>query len=216
MSCPTLCNPMDCSPPGFSVCVIPQAGVGCHSLLQRIFPPQGSNTGLLHCSKFFYRLTHQAIFFFSKYDIKWLSYNISQDKHQSTIQGNWICGVVGNNSSSSWCTFPGYWKFTQTKPMQVSFVKQKFTRKQDLSKNHRHITYRNACIKEPWSEKFLSVYCKVNKWVRREYSQKSVLALSLPDSGASVLSERGRIMCPLIDREREAQRGSITCPRSHC
>ena len=63
-SCPTLCNPMDCSPPGFFVCVIPQAGVGCHSLLQRIFPPQGSNTGLLHCSKFFYCLTHKAIFFF--------------------------------------------------------------------------------------------------------------------------------------------------------
>ena len=107
-------------------------GVGCHSLLQRIFPTQGSNTGLLHCSKFFYCLTHQAIFFFPKYDIKWLSYNISQDKHQSTIQESWICGVVGNNSSSSLCTFPGYWKFTQTKPMQVSFVKQKFTRKQRI------------------------------------------------------------------------------------
>ena len=40
-SCPTLCNPMDCSPPGSSVQVNSpdkNSGVGCHSLLQRIFP----------------------------------------------------------------------------------------------------------------------------------------------------------------------------------
>ena len=42
-SCPTLCDPMDCSPwnfPGKST------GVGCHFLLQRTFPTQGSNLGL--------------------------------------------------------------------------------------------------------------------------------------------------------------------------
>ena len=51
-SCPTLCNPVDCSPPGSSVHGILQAriqGVGCHFLLQGIFPTQGSNPGLLHC-----------------------------------------------------------------------------------------------------------------------------------------------------------------------
>ena len=40
-SCLTLCNPMDCSPPGFSVHGILQArntGVGCHALLLEIFP----------------------------------------------------------------------------------------------------------------------------------------------------------------------------------
>ena len=41
-SCPTLCHPTDCSPPGSSVHGILQArkntGVGCHSLLQGIFP----------------------------------------------------------------------------------------------------------------------------------------------------------------------------------
>ena len=128
---------MDCSPPGFSVCVILQARI-----LEWVAIPfsrgasqhRDQNTGLLHCSKFFYRLNHQVVylFFFSKYDIKWLSYSISQDKHQSTNQKNWICGVVSNNSSSSLCTFPGYWKFTQTKPMQVAFVTQKFTRKQRI------------------------------------------------------------------------------------
>ena len=44
------CDPMDCSPPGSSVHGILQArtGMGCHFLLQGIFPTQESNLGLLH------------------------------------------------------------------------------------------------------------------------------------------------------------------------
>ena len=48
-SCPTLCNPMDYSLPGSSVhgeSPGKNTGVGCHSLLQGIFPTQGSNPGL--------------------------------------------------------------------------------------------------------------------------------------------------------------------------
>ena len=40
-SCPTLCDPVDCSLPGSSVHGILQArntGVGCHALLQGIVP----------------------------------------------------------------------------------------------------------------------------------------------------------------------------------
>ena len=51
-SCLTLCNPMDCSPPGSSVYVILQARIlewGLHSLLQGIFMTQVLNAGLLHC-----------------------------------------------------------------------------------------------------------------------------------------------------------------------
>ena len=33
-------------------------GVGCHSLLQGIFPTQGSNPGLLHCRRILYHLRH--------------------------------------------------------------------------------------------------------------------------------------------------------------
>ena len=51
-SCPTLCNPMDGSPPGSSVHIIPSqgknTGMGSHSLLQGIFLTQASNLGLLH------------------------------------------------------------------------------------------------------------------------------------------------------------------------
>ena len=49
--CPTLCNPMDCSLPGSFAHGILQARrlAGCHSLLQEIFPTQGSNRDILHC-----------------------------------------------------------------------------------------------------------------------------------------------------------------------
>ena len=41
-SCPTLCNPVDCSPPGSSVHAVSpgkNTGVGCHALLQGIYLP---------------------------------------------------------------------------------------------------------------------------------------------------------------------------------
>ena len=37
-------------------------GVGCHSLLQGIFPTQGWNPGLLHCRRILYHLSHQGMF----------------------------------------------------------------------------------------------------------------------------------------------------------
>ena len=61
-SCPTLCNPMDCSPPGSSVHGILQARV-----LKWVVIPfsrgspvrsQGSNPGLLHCRQILYHLRH--------------------------------------------------------------------------------------------------------------------------------------------------------------
>ena len=57
-SCPTLCDPMD-----YTVHRIFQArimGVGSHSLLQDIFPTQGSNPGLWHCRRIFYQLSHKG------------------------------------------------------------------------------------------------------------------------------------------------------------
>jgi len=59
-SCLTLCNPIDSSPPGFSVHVISQARIlVSHSRLQEIFLTQGSNPGLLHCRQILYHLSHQ-------------------------------------------------------------------------------------------------------------------------------------------------------------
>ena len=45
----TLCNLMDCSPARPWNSLGKNTGVGSHSLLQGIFPTQGSNPGLPHC-----------------------------------------------------------------------------------------------------------------------------------------------------------------------
>ena len=52
---PTLCDPMDHTVHG-----ILQARVGTPSLLQGIFPTQGSNPDLPHCRQILYRLSHQG------------------------------------------------------------------------------------------------------------------------------------------------------------
>ena len=49
--CLTLCTPMDCSPPGSFVHGVSPGkniGMGCHALLQGIFPTQRGNPGLPH------------------------------------------------------------------------------------------------------------------------------------------------------------------------
>ena len=56
-SCRTLCDPLDGSPwdsPGQNT------GVGSYSLLQGIFPSQGSHPGLPHCRWILYQLNHKG------------------------------------------------------------------------------------------------------------------------------------------------------------
>ena len=51
------------TPPGSSVpgdSPGKNTGVGCHALLQGIFPTQGSNPGLLYCRRILYCLNHQG------------------------------------------------------------------------------------------------------------------------------------------------------------
>ena len=55
-SCPTLCNPMDCSPSGSSIhghSPGKNTGVGCHALCMSM------NPGLQHCRRILYCLSHQ-------------------------------------------------------------------------------------------------------------------------------------------------------------
>ena len=57
--CPTLCDPMD----PMSLCPWDSpgenTGVGCHALLQEIFPTQGSNPVLLYYRQILYHLSYQ-------------------------------------------------------------------------------------------------------------------------------------------------------------
>ena len=69
-SCPTLCYPMDCCPPGYSLhrdSPGKNTGAGCHFLLQGIFPIQGSNPGLPHCRQTLYLLSHKGTLIANRY-----------------------------------------------------------------------------------------------------------------------------------------------------
>ena len=73
-SCLTLCDPIDCSPPGSSVhggSPGKDAGVGWHDLLQGAFPTQGSNPGLLRCRRILYHRSHQG----SPRILEWAAYS---------------------------------------------------------------------------------------------------------------------------------------------
>ena len=74
---PTLSEPVDCSPPGPSVhgnSLGKNTGVGCHALLQRIFPIQRSNPGLPHCRQILYHLSYQG----SPRILAWVAYPFSR------------------------------------------------------------------------------------------------------------------------------------------
>ena len=94
-SYPTLCNPMDCSPPGL---LCPwnspgqNTGVGSLSLLQGIFPTQGSNPGLLHCRWILYQLSHKG----SPRILEWVAYPFlqcifpTQESNRGLLHYRWI------------------------------------------------------------------------------------------------------------------------------
>ena len=74
-SCPTLQHHGLYSPwnsPGQNT------GVGSLSLLQRIFPTQGSNPGLLHCRRILYQLSHKG----SPKILVWVAYPFSSRSSQ--------------------------------------------------------------------------------------------------------------------------------------
>ena len=75
-TCLTLCAPMDCRPPGSSVhgdSPGQNTGVGSLSLLQGIFPTQGSNPGFPDWRWILYQLSHKK----SPRILEWVPYPFS-------------------------------------------------------------------------------------------------------------------------------------------
>ena len=100
-SCPTLGNAMDCSPPGSSLhgdSPGKNTAVGCHALLQGIFPTQGSNPGLLHWRWILYWLSHQG----SPRIPEWVAYPSCRGSSwpRNWTGVSWIAGRV----FTSWAT----------------------------------------------------------------------------------------------------------------
>ena len=84
-SCPTLCDPMDCSPPSSSIHADSpgkNTGVGCHALLQGISSTQGWNPGLPHGRQILYQLSHQG----SPRIQEWVAYPFSRELFNPGIE----------------------------------------------------------------------------------------------------------------------------------
>ena len=108
--CPTLCDPMDCSPPGSSAhgdSPGKNIGVGCHALFQGIFPTQESNPGLPHCKQILYHLSHQR----STRTLEWVAYPFSTG---SSWPRNWtrVSGIAGGFFTSR-ATREAYWYWVE-------------------------------------------------------------------------------------------------------
>ena len=97
-SCPSLCDPMDCSLAGSSIhgdSPGKNTGAGCCVLLWAIFPTQGSNPGIPHCRQVLYHLRHQG----SPRILEWVAYSFSRRSSPSRNQTTVSC-IVGRFSPS--------------------------------------------------------------------------------------------------------------------
>ena len=107
--CLALCGPMDCSPPGSSVCRDSpgkNAGVRCLALLQGIFPAQGTNPGLPHCRRMLYHPTHHG----SPRILEWVAYPFSRGSSQHR-NGTGISCIAGG-FFTQWATRKPPWGYT--------------------------------------------------------------------------------------------------------
>ena len=110
-SCPTLCNAMDYTVLGILQTRILEWVVFSLSLLQGIFPTQGSNPGLLHWRRILYQLSHRG----SPRILEWVAYPFSSGSSQprsriglSCLAGrlfaNWAIreGMEANSEQPLW------------------------------------------------------------------------------------------------------------------
>ena len=70
--------------------------VGCHALLQGIFPTQGSNPGLQHCRRILYILSHKG----SPQILEWVDYPFSRGSSQPRNQTGVSC--IAGEFFTSW------------------------------------------------------------------------------------------------------------------
>ena len=90
-------------------------GVGSLSLLQRIFPTQGSNPGLLYCRWILHQLSHKR----SPRILEWVAYPFSS---RSSQPRNWtgVSSTAGNSLPTELWGKPSDW--TQPKVIRASHL----------------------------------------------------------------------------------------------
>ena len=98
---PDSLRPHELSPPGSFVhgdSPGKNTGVGCHGLLQGIFPTEGSNPGLLHCGQILYCLSHQG----NPRILEWVAYPFSRGSSWPRNRTNVSC--IAGGFLTSWAT----------------------------------------------------------------------------------------------------------------
>ena len=79
-------------------------GVGSLSLLQGIFPTQGSNPGLPHCRRILYHLSHQG----SPRILEWVAYPFSSGS--SWPRNGTAISCIAGRLFTSWATREAQWE----------------------------------------------------------------------------------------------------------
>ena len=99
--CLTVYDPMNCSSLGSSVhgdSPSQNTGVGRHSLIQGIFPTEGSSPGLPHCRWILYWLSHQG----SPRILECVAYPFSRGSSQPRSQT--VVSCIAGGFFTSWAT----------------------------------------------------------------------------------------------------------------
>ena len=109
-SCLTLCDHMDYSPWNSAG---QNTGVGNLSLLQGIFPTQGMNTGLLHCTWNLYQLSHRG----SPRILEWVAYSFSSRSSQPRNQNGVSC--TADRFFTNWASTEGWYNLFE---LNISYL----------------------------------------------------------------------------------------------
>ena len=126
--CPTLSDPIDCSPLSSSVhgnTPGKNTRVGYHALLQGIFPTQGLSPGLLHSRQIPYVLSHPR----SPRILEWAAYPFSRWSSQPRNRTRVSC--VADGFFTSWATGK---PLLEIKRAAISLCQIKFT---DCNSSHQ-------------------------------------------------------------------------------
>ena len=123
-SCLTLHDLMDCSPPGSSVhndSPGKNTGVGCHALLQGVFPTKGVNVGLPPCRRILHHLSHKG----SPRILEWVAYPFSRGSFQPWNQTRVSC--IAEGFFTLWATREALISYIPTQNKKFKVLKEKKT-----------------------------------------------------------------------------------------
>ena len=110
-------------------------GVGCHALLQGVFPNQESKLGLPHCRQILYQLSHQG----SPRILEWVAYPFSrgsswpQESNRGLLHCRWILYQLGHQGSPKSLSLLNHlqlfvtpWTVARQAPLSMGFSRQDY------------------------------------------------------------------------------------------